>query len=488
MRVALIVIAVVVAVIAILVALLLIESRIELNKIRLTEYIYKGPKVDKALDNKSFIFLSDFHEAEEGRLNERIITFVKEAAPSLILIGGDMINGSHEEEDITPSTSLINALSEIAPIYMASGNHEMKVREGYYGYKSLWERFYGAICDKVEYIDGGKTVSLKNKREKVMSDSTAYMITDALLYAVEGYGNINGTVSGVKLAAKTGTSSIVSKKVVPNEVTNFKITGASTGNIKLAWDKTSVTGYVLERSTGNGYWTRVATIKRATVTYKNTGLSANKKYYYRIRAYKSVNGKKVYSSYSDIVNTRTAPLKTKVKVTLKDYNALKVKVTSVKGAKTYDIYRSTSKNGKYEKIIELKEAGTYKDPELVTGKTYYYKVKTCNSLDRCSGYTSPVGLKVVPKTPSIKVISTQTKKVSVTLTPVNGIDGLRIYRATSRYGKYKLIKDVKIDEDLTFNDKTKKYKYYYYKVRAYKIVDGKKVYSSYSTIKYVRSK
>ena len=153
MRVALIVIAVVVAVIAILVALLLIESRIELNKIRLTEYIYKGPKVDKALDNKSFIFLSDFHEAEEGRLNERIITFVKEAAPSLILIGGDMINGSHEEEDITPSTSLINALSEIAPIYMASGNHEMKVREGYYGYKSLWERFYGAICDKVEYID-----------------------------------------------------------------------------------------------------------------------------------------------------------------------------------------------------------------------------------------------------------------------------------------------------------------------------------------------
>ena len=59
---------------------------------------------------------------------------------------------------------------------------------------------------KIEYIDSGKTVSLKNKREKVMSDSTAYMITDALLYAVEGYGNINGSVSGVRLAAKTGTS------------------------------------------------------------------------------------------------------------------------------------------------------------------------------------------------------------------------------------------------------------------------------------------
>ena len=60
--------------------------------------------------------------------------------------------------------------------------------------------------NKIEYIDSDKTVSLKNKRSKVMSDSTAYMITDALVYAVSGYGNIGGSVSGVQLAAKTGTS------------------------------------------------------------------------------------------------------------------------------------------------------------------------------------------------------------------------------------------------------------------------------------------
>ena len=39
-----------------------------------------------------------------------------------------------------------------------------------------------------------------------MSDSTAYMITDALLYAVNSYRNIGGGVNGVQLAAKTGTS------------------------------------------------------------------------------------------------------------------------------------------------------------------------------------------------------------------------------------------------------------------------------------------
>ena len=59
---------------------------------------------------------------------------------------------------------------------------------------------------RVEYIDNEKTVSLKPKRKKAMSDSTAYMITDALLYAVNSYGNIGGGVDGVQLAAKTGTS------------------------------------------------------------------------------------------------------------------------------------------------------------------------------------------------------------------------------------------------------------------------------------------
>ena len=59
---------------------------------------------------------------------------------------------------------------------------------------------------KVEYIDTGKTVSLKSKRNRVMSDSTAYMITDSLKYAVEHESNIYGTVRGVDLAAKTGTS------------------------------------------------------------------------------------------------------------------------------------------------------------------------------------------------------------------------------------------------------------------------------------------
>lgn len=58
--------------------------------------------------------------------------------------------------------------------------------------------------------------------------------------------------------------------------------------------------------------------------------------------------------------------------------------------------------------------------------------------------------------------------------------------STSKNGVYKLLKDT---EKTTYN-KTglKSKKGYYFKVRAYRAVDGKNVYSSYSTAKYIKVK
>jgi hypothetical protein len=140
-------------VLLILFLLLLLESDRELKKLKLTEYSVTTDKLGGKPLGKSFIFLSDFHEAVKGKLNDRIIEKVREVKPEFILIGGDMINGGEEDEDITPAVSLIRTLSKEAHIYMASGNHEMKVREGFYGSKNLWGRFYNEIKDYVTYID-----------------------------------------------------------------------------------------------------------------------------------------------------------------------------------------------------------------------------------------------------------------------------------------------------------------------------------------------
>lgn len=46
----------------------------------------------------------------------------------------------------------------------------------------------------------------------------------------------------------------------------------------------------------------------------------------------------------------------------------------VDGATKYQIYRATSKNGKYSKIAITKER-TYENTSLKKNKTYYYKVR-----------------------------------------------------------------------------------------------------------------
>ena len=287
---------------------------------------------------------------------------------------------------------------------------------------------------------------------------------------------------------KTEKSNVLKAVIKPNKVNNLKVTSASTNNIKLSWDKVSTTGYEIRRSTDNKKWSLIKTItKNSTVTFNNTYLSSNKTYYYKVRAYKTVSGKKIYGKYSNIISTKTAPLKSKISVKIRNYNSLKIKITSSKGASKYKVYRSTSKNGTYKKVMEVFKDGTYKDLNLTTGRTYYYKVKACNKYNNCSSYSNIESKKVIPSTPDFTLSSKESKKVKIDVLEVAGSTKYEIYRSTSKYGKYNLVKSLK-ESNLTLIDSTKKGKTYYYKVRCYVLVNNKKVYSNYSSIKSIKSK
>ena len=66
--------------------------------------------------------------------------------------------------------------------------------------------------------------------------------------------------------------------------------------------------YVVYRATKkNGTYSKIATIKSKNTTYyNNSKLKANTKYYYKVRAYRKVNSKNYYGSYSDILSTYTS--------------------------------------------------------------------------------------------------------------------------------------------------------------------------------------
>ena len=69
------------------------------------------------------------------------------------------------------------------------------------------------------------------------------------------------------------------------------------------------------------------------------------------------------------------------------------------------------------------------------------------------------------------------------------VSGYDIYRSIKKSSKYKRIVSINYNTTVKYQDsKLKRGKTYYYKIRAYKYVNGKKMYGDYSQVKSVKMK
>ncbi|WP_077326626.1 PBP1A family penicillin-binding protein [Virgibacillus siamensis] len=90
----------------------------------------------------------------------------------------------------------------------ATGTNPMELAGAYRAFANggIYNEPYAVT--KVEFPDTGKTVNLKPEPEAVMSDYTAYMITDMLKTAItEGTGKL-ADIPGMPVAGKTGTTNL----------------------------------------------------------------------------------------------------------------------------------------------------------------------------------------------------------------------------------------------------------------------------------------
>ena len=152
----------------------------------------------------------------------------------------------------------------------------------------------------------------------------------------------------------------------------------------------------------------------------------------------------------------------------------------------YEVYRATSKNGKYTLLTTTSDCD-YQDYSVEVGRTYYYKVRTIYKEEGQSYYSA--WSETLPAHSLIDVPQIEFKDSSeeyiipLTWTKVKHADGYELYRSTSKNGNYQMVSSTKktelIEKNLPLN------KTYYYKVRAYKLVDNKKVYSAYSQVKSI---
>ncbi|WP_455537806.1 fibronectin type III domain-containing protein, partial [Terrisporobacter sp.] len=282
-----------------------------------------------------------------------------------------------------------------------------------------------------------------------------------------------------------------------SKVSNVKAKASTYSSNKITWSKvTDADGYKIYRATSKtGTYKSIKTITNSsTVSYTNKSLTTGSTYYYKVRAYRTVDGKKIYGDFSLVSYAKPVlSLPTTVKAISSSYNSNKITWDKVTGAGGYKIYRATSKTGTYKSIKTITNGSTvsYTNKALVTGSTYYYKIRAYKTVDGkkvYGSYSSIVSAKPVLKTPGITLIA-GSKKATVKWSKVSGSNGYEVYRATSKTGKYSKAKTVTKGSIVSYiNSNLTKRKIYYYKVRAYKTVNGKKVYSSYSTVKSVKIK
>lgn len=164
-----------------------------------------------------------------------------------------------------------------------------------------------------------------------------------------------------------------------------------------------------------------------------------------------------------------------------EYGNIKVSWRAVDGASRYEVYRSTSKNGKYE-LIGSSRRTSYTDKNAAVNNYYYYKVVAKNSYQYCASPLSSSSARgIILKAPTLKVQRTKSRYAKLTWKANSKATGYIIYRSKKRNSGYKAIAKITFKWKTSFIDKNvkkkgKKSSSYYYRIKAYRILDDKVFY------------
>lgn len=289
----------------------------------------------------------------------------------------------------------------------------------------------------------------------------------------------------IELAGKQGAFKADMPADLQTKAINYK-------TVQISWSSVdNADGYMVYRRTADSGWKKIAS-RVTDISYKDQKAVTGTTYYYTVKAYSYAWGEMTVSSYDkDGVAGKARLGKVKIATANSEsYSTIRVTWNKVSGANGYRVYRSTSKDGKYTAIgsTAKNSAVTFLDKKAVTGKTYYYKVRAYRNVSgkRVYGsYSATEKAKAVLSAPTLSAGST-SKTAVLEWSKVKGADGYQVYASDSQNGTYTRIKITKgtgaTDESL-LTGKTR-----YYKVRAYRKVNGKAVYGSFSKIKKVTVK
>ena len=299
-------------------------------------------------------------------------------------------------------------------------------------------------------------MKIKIKRILLTAAITAAMIiTSAAPSMAETVSDdLSGAPEDVLVISPAPTAAATVKwtstKLKATKMDLTKVASYSYNKIKLTWEPLSgVDGYQIYRATSKiGTYTKVTTITDPTrSTYINGSRTCGKTYYYKIRAYKKMNGKTVYSKYSSILSAYAKP----AKVTINDVYGDDYSLINV----TLD-WKAVSGATGYEQQVN----------QFMDGKWTGWRTYTFGKDGNKETFDTYASLLSIAKKQNPSGYITEIKRVD----GKNVIETISVEESVARS-----IKKTQAWLDIVQDDSI-----YKFRVRAYRIVNGKKIYGSWS--------
>lgn len=281
--------------------------------------------------------------------------------------------------------------------------------------------------------------------------------------------------------------------IVPDTVQNMQISAAGTNTVDLSWSPVSgADGYTVQ-ILKNGKWVSVGNFVGTSAQI--SGLLPGSVNYVHIAAYASSNGKTYIGNYNTAVKIETTVGAINPRVSAYANNFITLTWDKQTAANGYEVFKYNASSKKYVlyKNITNPNTNTCKVTGLASNSKYNFKVRAYQIDDSEKTY-APFGTVVSQYTSIAKsnlnsAKSTSKKKIKASWSKVGGASGYQVmwstYKNFSKNYKTKSVTSKYLSKTVTAAQSKKTY---YVRVRAYKTVNGKKVYSPWSNTKKVKTK
>ena len=159
----------------------------------ITEYRVNSNRIPEPFDGFRIVQISDLHNAQFGKENERLLERISGAEPDVIVLTGDLVDSRRTDVEI--ALSFAAEAVQIAPVYYVPGNHEARIPEYEQLKSDLTEAGVTVLENQKAQLDrDGKYITLLGIQDP--SFYTDYLTGDSRAVTAQAIKNLQNKTDG----------------------------------------------------------------------------------------------------------------------------------------------------------------------------------------------------------------------------------------------------------------------------------------------------